>query len=292
MKKLFFSLLLAFCISLFSYAQQGTVIKNLSLKSNILNKEMKYAVYLPANYDKEDKKYPVLYLLHGYGDNENAWIDKGKIVDALNSQTLANLNFPVVIVMPDAMKTYYMNFHDGSVKYEDYFFKEFIPYIENNYRIEKKKNSRAISGLSMGGFGSFLYAIKYPGYFKVAAPLSSAIRTDEELVSMKDSLYNRSAYASLLGANLKGKKRLNKTWYQNSIINLIERGQIDSLKSVKWYLDCGDDDYLINGNIMTHLALKKREIPHELRIKDGAHNWAYWQAAFIDVYQFIYQNLK
>ncbi|WP_195759247.1 alpha/beta hydrolase [Pedobacter puniceum] len=292
MKKLCFSFLLVLIIHASSFAQKGTVSRSLVLKSAILNKEMKYSIYLPLDYDKNNETYPVLYLLHGYGDNENAWIDYGKIFESLNQDVLTRLNFQMIIVMPDALKTYYMNNYNGSVKYEDYFFKEFIPHIESVYRIKKSKNYRAISGLSMGGFGSFLYALKYPEYFKVVAPLSSAVRTDEELVSMKDSIYNRSAYAYLLGSNLKGRKRLNKTWYENAIIHLINNSDADSLKSIKWYIDCGDDDYLLNGNIYTHLALAQKRIPHELRIRNGEHNWKYWQVSFVDVYQYIAHVFK
>jgi len=138
---------------------QSKVYENGIVKSSILNEEMRFAIYLPAGYESSGRDYPVVYLLHGRTDDHTAWIQFGEMQRIVDKGIHSGKIAPMIIVMPDAKLTFYMNNFDGSYKYEDYFIKELIPYIEKNYRCRRKKVSRAVAGQSMGGFGALLYSL-------------------------------------------------------------------------------------------------------------------------------------
>ncbi|MFA5815094.1 MAG: alpha/beta hydrolase-fold protein [Bacteroidales bacterium] len=126
----------------------------------------------------------VVYLLHGYTDNETGWIQFGEVNMAAD-KAIASREIPsMIIVMPDAKATWYMNNADVSEKFEDMFIQEFIPYIDKTYRTRAKKEFRGVSGLSMGGFGTLLYSLKRPDMFAACAAFSAAVWTDEEIKAM------------------------------------------------------------------------------------------------------------
>ena len=147
----------------FLFAQTGKVFDNLSMQSTILESSRKYAIYLPPDYDNSERSYPVLYLLHGAGDDHSAWIQFGEVLRITDNAILKGECTSMVIVMPDADsgKRGYYNTVRGDWMYEDFFFEEFIPYIEETYRIRHGKRYRAIAGLSMGGLGTFIYALRH-----------------------------------------------------------------------------------------------------------------------------------
>ena len=268
-------------------AQNGKVMEHLSLKSKVLNKDVSYTIYLPPDYESSRRYYPVVYLLHGYTDNDNGWLQFGEVNHfadkAINSAEIP----PMIIVMPDGGVSWYINNVDGSVKYEDFFATEFIPFIDATYRTRPVREYRGISGLSMGGFGSMLMALKHPDLFSACAALSSGVITDEEVVNMPDDRYDvvfKNLYAK---TGTKGKDRLTDAWYQNSVISLFQKRPLDDIKKVKWYLDCGDDDFLYKGNSTLHIQLRDLKIPHEFRIRDGGHTWEYWRTGITDALKFI-----
>ena len=289
MKKILCSFLLF--ISFFAHAQQGLVKESLKVKSKLMGKEMKYSIYLPANYDQTNRSYPVLYLLHGYSDDETGWPQFGN-AGQIADQSINGGDAPeMIIVMPDAEVTWYMNSYDGKIRYEDFFITEFIPFIEKTYRARAKKEFRAVAGLSMGGYGTLLFAMKHPELFAAAAPLSAAVRTDEAMTGMEDERWE-SRYKMLYGANLKGKARLTDHYYKNSILKIIEITPAEQLKTVRYYIDCGDDDQLIKGNMVLHAALIDKGIPHEFRVRDGGHTWPYWRTALPEVLKFVGQSFR
>ncbi|UTA68831.1 esterase family protein [Emticicia sp. 21SJ11W-3] len=286
MKKL--NLLLLLFISSLSFAQQGIVKESLKLKSSILGKDVKYNIYLPADYEKNNRMYPVLYLLHGYTDDETGWTQFGQTPEIADKTINSGDAPPMIIVMPDAGVSWYMNSFDGKTKFEDFFIKEFIPYIETSYRIRSKREFRAVAGLSMGGLGTLLYATKHPDMFTAAAPLSAAVWTDEEVVSgnQNQDQWNY-VFGDLYGKNLKGKERLTEHYYKNAPIKIVETANAEDLKKVKFYIDCGDDDFLIKGNMALHAMMIDKKIPHEFRVRDGGHTWSYWRTALPEVLKFV-----
>lgn len=273
----------------FVNAQNGTVIETGIVKSRLLKTDVQYSVYLPYDYNVSERSYPAFYLLHGHGDDETGWIQLGEIAHYADQSISSGNATPMIIVMPDGFKSYYINSYDSAILYEDFFFTELMPHVEKKYRIRTGRKFRAIGGLSMGGYGAFLYAMKHPDIFSCATPLSAAVRTDEDMIAMNDQQYN-TTHGPLYGRGLKDSARLTASWYANSVLHQIQVRSADSLKAIRWYIDCGDYDYLSPGNVQVHLALKKRGIPHEFRMRDGSHNWIYWRTALPDVLHFISEN--
>jgi enterochelin esterase-like enzyme len=259
-------------------AQSGKVLDNLSMPSKILKMDRKYALYLPPDYEISQRSYPVLYLLHGYGDDQTGWVQFGEVMHIADEAIKSGKATPMIIVMPDANTGTigYVNDAKGDWRYEDFFFQEFMPYIEKTYRIRPDKHYRAVAGLSMGGGGSFIYALHHPELFSSACPLSAA--TDERII---DSLNN---FKNTRGVSAREKEK----YYNNyNVLALIANMPDDQKKAVRWYIDCGDDDFLFEGNALVHIAMRKKEIPHEFRIRNGVHNWVYWRTALPDVLEFV-----
>ena len=254
-----------------------------------MSRDVKYTIYLPADYENSERTYPVVYLLHGYTDDNTGWLQFGEINRYADKAIAEGTIPPMIIVMPNGDSSWYINSFDGKEKYEDFFVKEFIPSIEKTYRIKSEKRYRGISGLSMGGYGTLTYALKYPDLFAAAAPLSAGVFTDDEMLKFEDKTWE-NVFGQLYGHNLKGKDRLNKAWYDNSILKIAETKPAEDLKKVRLYIDCGDDDFLIKGNCMLHLALKEKEVPHEFRVRDGVHDWTYWRTGIVDALAFIGQS--
>ncbi len=264
-------------------AQTGKVYDNQSLSSKILKSDRKYAVYLPPDYESSQRSYPVLYLLHGAGDDQTGWVQFGEVLHIANKAIADGTATPMIIVMPDAKSGQmgYFNNLKNDWRYEDFFFEEFIPFIEKTYRIKSEKRFRAVAGLSMGGGGSFMYALHHPELFSSACPLSAYI----------GPLTLADAKAGMERMNQKGTDAEIETYFKrHNAISLINEVKDDQKKSVRWYIDCGDDDFLYEGNSLVHIAMKKKEIPHEFRIRDGAHTWTYWRTALPTVLSFVSES--
>jgi len=263
----------------------GQVLEGLSMSSPILGRNVNYAIYLPPDYNESTRFYPVVYLLHGYTDNETGWIQFGEVNMAAD-RAIASREIPsMIIVMPDAKATWYMNNADGSEKFEDMFIQEFIPFIDKTYRTRAKKEFRGVSGLSMGGFGSLLYSLKHPELFAACAAFSAAVWTEEEVKAMpggsRDGLFEK-----LFGLT-KDKSLLTQHFRENSILDLAGKLTKEQIEKVRLYIDCGDDDFLYKGNSALHVLLRDRQVKHEFRVRDGGHTWIYWRTGIIDGLKFI-----
>ncbi len=280
--------LFLFVISSSVFAQ-GSLKESLKIKSTVLGKDVEYNIYLPVDYDKSNRSYPVLYLLHGYSDDETGWTQFGEVQNIADKQIQLGEATPMIIVMPDAGVSWYINNSDGKTNYEDFFTKEFISFIDATYRTRAKKEFRAVAGLSMGGYGTLIMATKHPDLFAAAAPLSAAVFLDNEITDMPDDRWN-NVFGILFGKDLKGKDRLTDHFYKNSILKIIETANADDLKKVRYYIDCGDDDFLIKGNMALHSSLIDKKIPHEFRVREGAHTWTYWRTALPDVLKFVSES--
>jgi len=280
MKKILFTLIviqIAFMLS----AQTGKVMDNLSMPSKILKMDRKFAVYLPPDYETSQRSYPVLYLLHGYGDDQTGWVQFGEVQFIADKAINEGKATPMVIIMPDANagKVGYVNDFKGEWRYEDFFFKELMPFVEKTFRIKGEKDYRAIAGLSMGGEGTFIYALLHPELFSSACPLSAA--TGPANVDEMEKYILWQAAKGISGSD-------KEQYYNNySVVNLINNISEKDKKAVRWYIDCGDDDFLFEGNSLVHIAMRKKEIPHEFRIRDGGHTWSYWRSALPNVLEFI-----
>lgn len=274
-KPTLFFLLFTITCTLFS---QSKVFESLSMKSELLNTEINYSIYLPDGYELSKRHYPVVYLLNGYTGNETDWIEAGGMQDIVDHEIEEGNIQKMVIVMPDGDDRLYMNRTDGTYPYEDMLITELLPFIESEYRIRKGKRFTGISGLSMGGAGSLKLALKYDKHFGACAAFSSAVFTAEEVTdSEQDGMNGYVSKAMPDMVNVKGKNRLNKSYEEYDVLQLVKTKDPALLKSVKIYFDCGDDDFLTLGNAELHKELITRKIPHEYRVRDGAHTWPFWR---------------
>lgn len=286
MKKQWIFFALALVLASQAQAQNGMIKESLRLKSAILGTELEYSIYLPAGYEQSNRRYPVLYLLHGYTDDETGWTQFGE-AQHIADQTIASGEAPaMLIVMPDAGVSWYVNSADGKVRYEDFFVQELIPHIDASFRTRTAREFRAVAGLSMGGHGSLIMAMKHPDLFVAAAPLSAGIFTEQELITMPDENWDR-VFGPPYGAGLKGSARLTAHLAQNWILKIVENTDAEALKRVRYYIDCGDGDFLIKGNMALHALLIDKGVPHEFRVRDGEHNWPYWRSALPEVLKFV-----
>jgi enterochelin esterase-like enzyme len=272
--------------NVYSQVSRGTVKEGLIIQSKILNKDIRYTIYLPFDYESSNRYYPVVYLLHGYTDNDMAWIQFGE-ANMIADEGIANRDIPpMILVMPDAGITRYINNYDNSVRYEDFFFQEFIPYIESHYRIRADKTYRGIAGLSMGGFGTLVYSFRHTDKFAACAAFSVGIRTDEEVINYEDVSWEKE-YTTVYGPKLKGKDRLTPHYYSTNLFYLIKNTPPQNLNSVRIYIDCGDKDFLYKGNSLLHVMLNDYNISHEYRVREGGHRWSYWRSGLLDALKFI-----
>ena len=263
------------------FAQTGKVFDNLTVKSEILKSERKFAVYLPPDYETSQRSYPVLYLLHGMGDDQTGWVQFGEILRITDKAIKEGTATPMIIIMPDANteKVGYYNTIDGKWNYEDFFFEKLMPYVEKTYRIKSEKRFRAIAGLSMGGGGSFMYAMHHPELFSSACPLSAYIGP----LSIEDF----KVQLQRMNSKVKDEAKINSYFENHNAISLIEKTDVEKMKSIRWFIDCGDDDFLFEGNSLVHIAMRKKDISHEYRVRNGGHNWTYWREALPVVLSFI-----
>ncbi|MDR1593327.1 MAG: esterase family protein [Prevotellaceae bacterium] len=282
MKKLFTIMSLALFPLSGIYAQ-SVVYETRTVKSEILKMERKYSIYLPAGYDRSDQSYPVLYLLHGAGDDHTGWVQFGQVQHIADKTIAEGKAGPMIIVMPDANtgRRGYFNDIQGDFNYEDFFFKELIPHIEKTYRVRSERRYRAVSGLSMGGGGTIFYALHQPDMFAAAAPLSAATGN-----------WNIEQVKSRLGntANKVTEEQLNAYFKRHNIEDIIKNAskeELGKIKQIRWYISCGDDDFLYEGNSQMHILFRKNEIVHEYRVKDGGHTWSYWRMELPLVLEFV-----
>jgi S-formylglutathione hydrolase FrmB len=249
------------------------------MHSAILGADKPFTVYLPEGYENSGRRYPALYLLHGAWGNNTDWTAKGNAKTIADEAIASGAALPMIIVMPDARgegadfggkNMGYFNLSGWA--YEDHFFKEFIPHIDKTFRTKAEKRYRAVSGLSMGGGGAAVYAERHPEAFSSACPLSGLL--DETHGSRVERLGEIFVSAA---------KETNPTRF---VLNATT-AQVEALRSVRWLFDCGDDDYLFEMSINMFLAMKAAGVGAELRVRNGAHNWVYWQTALPTTLQFI-----
>ena len=267
-------------------ANAGKVVTD-SLRSQILGDVVKFNVYLPSGFDKTDRQYPVVYLLHGLSDNYEAWVKKGSMQMVADELIASGEADEMVIIMPNAGHPDTHNVWNGYFNmpgwnYEDFFFKEFLPSVEKKYRIIGDKGHRAVMGLSMGGGGSTVYCQRHPDMFSSCYAMSAWLDNNMGQVG---------------GDNLKK----DKLYYvcqavrDHSALDFIDNADEETLKAlrtVSWFFDCGDDDFLVRLSFELHMKMKAKGIKDELRIRNGVHNWEYWHLALRMALPFASRNFK
>lgn len=261
-----------------------------SIQSKTLNTYRTYSILIPAGYDEQtDQKYPILYLLHGMWDKNQCWAQKGNLLEVYNRLIASDEIDEMIIVTPNAGGNLFAGeingyFNMPNWQYEKFFFTEFLPYIESTYRIKTDKKHRAIAGLSMGGGGSVSYAQRHPDLFESVYAMSASLSLE---VRKKNGQENSEL--EIL------RKDLDDSIKQNDCINFVttaDSSKIKQLKSIRWFIDCGDDDFLFNCNVHFVQAMKKASIPYQFRVRDGGHDWEYWHSALYICLPFVNRGFK
>lgn len=287
MNKAFFILLFSIVAMPFSMWGKGTAFSNCAFESQILKRTMHFSIYLPESYNTSNIEYPVLYLLHGGGDNYKDWLLKGQAAE-IADKTLGRNGVPeMIIVMPDGVKNWYCNDYKNEFRYEDFFFQELIPYVEQHYRCRTECEYRAISGLSMGGFGSLLYALKHPDKFIACYGMSIGVFSDERALNGGGRpLNDKKWYAEDYFGPLKADGSLPDHWMNNSIYQLIKQMSDRQKKKVHFAIEVGDDE-LNRDQDEVWMLMKENGIPVELRINNGEHNWIFWRQCLPHALKFV-----
>ncbi len=235
-------------------------VEHLYFHSEILNADKNFSVILPKSYSSQpDRKYPVVYMLHGANENDWEWanIPVSMLNEAITMITNDGTAAECIVVFPNATEGKMGYFNQDGWKYEDYFFKELMPVVEKRYRIIADKGHRAIGGLSMGGGGSFNYGMRHPELFSSVYAISAAV--------------SPAAFAANATAGAPLPASMNGGSYTPE--------QIEAAKSVNFVLDCGDDDFLFDANVAVYQAMKKNGMKAQFRCFDGAHASYYWYDA-------------
>jgi S-formylglutathione hydrolase FrmB len=261
--------------------------------SRILKHAVHYCVYLPASYDAGASRhpaqtYPVLYFLHGLGDNERTLFNSGgwTLLDDLRQQQKLG---EFLIVAPEGDRTFYINSADGSVLYNDFFLQEFISLIEAKYRTAKGRKNRAISGISMGGYGALRFAFAHPEMFSAVSAQSAALIT--ETPRELDTAAQSGAPLGKLLANVFGDPIDVRYWNETSPFVLAKKNQV-GLHRVAIYFNCGQDDNygFEKGAAALHKQLQHEGIRHEYHPYPGDHSFSYFLAHFTEVMEFHSQQ--
>ncbi len=233
-------------------------VDTVSVQSASMNKQVKAVVITPAGYSKS-KEYPVVYLLHGFGDNHATWV---KNVPAIKED--ADL-FQIIIVCPDGNRSWYYDSPvDPAYKYETFVSKELVAYIDRQYKTKKDRTARGITGLSMGGHGGLYLSIKNQDVFGVAGSMSGGVDIRP--------FPNNWDLALRLGSYAQQPER----WEQNTVVNLLHLLTPNALALI---IDCGTDDFFFRVNEQLHQKLLDRNIPHDYITRPGRHDWNYWSNA-------------
>jgi S-formylglutathione hydrolase FrmB len=280
-------LFMAFTVSLRLHAQSR--IDCNAFNSQILKHPIHYCVYLPASYDAgasmhPAESYPVLYFLHGLGDNERTLFNSGgwTLLDDLRRQHKMG---EFLIAAPEGGRTFYINSADGSVRYGDFFWREFLPLIETKYRVSKGRNNRAITGISMGGYGALRLAFSHPEMFSAVSAQSAALITEspQEL----DTAARSGAPLSKVLAAVFGNPTEVQHWNDNSPF-VLARKNAASLRKLAIYFNCGQDDNygFEKGAAALHEQLQKEGVKHEYHPYPGDHSLSYFLAHFTEVMEF------
>lgn len=246
-----------FIASVFSLSSYAAKVDTVLTYSPSMHKNIKAVVVTPDSY-QTSKKYPVIYLLHGYGGDYSSYIKEFPEMKNYSD------NFSIIFVCPDGnYGSWYLDSPvDSTWKYETYTSGELIKWIDDHYSTVRDRKGRAITGLSMGGHGAFYLAFRHQDVFGAAGSMSGGV--DIRPFPLNWDLSKRLGdYATH-----------PKNWEENTVINLVH---LLTPKSLALIFDCGTEDFFYRVNVNLHKKLLERNIPHDFISRPGAHTWEYWK---------------
>lgn len=265
---LFVAAILYFVTSIQAQGPARTIGANVSehkLSSTLMGRGMPYRVIAPVEKAlAKEVRYPVIYLLHGLTGHFNNWTDLTKLSDYANA-------YDVIIVTPEGGDGWYTDsVSNDKEKWESYIVQELIPEVDKKFRTHTGRNQRAIAGLSMGGFGSLKFGLKYPDKFILAGSFSGALGAAD---------ITEKSLPGAIGKTIDGifGPVESETRKANDLFGIIRSMTPEKAKTIPFiYLDCGTEDFLFQSNRGFVNLLIEKKVPHEYRQLPGAHDWKYW----------------
>ena len=222
-------------------------LKEEVVSSSFLSRNMSYYAYLPPDYSSQNNDFPILYLLHGYWGSYSDWPQNGMktVLDNMIENGSAE---PMIVIMPDGIDSFYCNdYDDRNLKYESFFVEEFIPEIEQKYRVKDGKTNHAIAGLSMGGYGATYHGMKYHNRYGFVYSMSGALDLNGNEPSVREIINNKT---------------------EQELADLPVYG-----------MDIGTEDFLYSNNVSFSQFLTSKSIPHEFQDRPGSHDWDFWMSS-------------
>ncbi len=260
-----------------------------SIKSTVLERPVRYCAFLPSSFDTDKaRRFPVLYYLHGLGDNEQSLLNMGGW-DLIEELRRTGKIGDFIVLAPGAGHTFFLNSADGKVPYEDFLTKEFMPQMEKKYRGDGSAAKRGITGVSMGGFGALRLAFKYPQQFaSVSAQMPALIAEIPPGFSGGGQGSPASALGDVFG------NPVNVAYFEhNNVFFYARTAPAAQLKRLKIYFDVGNnDDYgFEQGGEKLHQLLDSRSIPNQFHVYPGRHDPTFVMRHFADVMQFQWKAI-
>lgn len=281
---------------------KDTIPENIEPAFERFHKEVKYpttnvgwtasfALLLPQSYETDlEKEYPVVYMLHGYGDSGRDWSEWVEAIKAIENSGLQEM----IYVFPNCGNSYYSNYYnDSSRRYMDLVTEDLVPYIDANYRTIADREHRAVMGYSMGGFGAMVLPLKNPEIFSISIPLSMSFRTDEQYMAESQSGWDNQWGKIFGGRGQSGEGRLTDYYKEHCPFYQFVPENHATLSTVKWFFHCGDnEEQLLIANDNLHVQMRDYGFDHEFRIGDGGHSGSYWRSAAKETLPWVEHVMK
>jgi S-formylglutathione hydrolase FrmB len=262
---------------------QKPSVETVQFQSKLTNATLPYNVILPPDYRaSRATRYPVLYLLHGFGGHYSDWVTRTNVADYA-------AQYRMIVVMPEGNNGWYTDSASVATgKYESYILKELIPDVQKRYRTIDARYGRAVAGLSMGGYGALKFGLKSPETFVFVGSLSGALAaaawTEDDLKNLKSIIDSLVAAFGPVGSET---RKANDIY---EITRGLSAARVAALPYI--YLDCGTEDFLVSLNQQFAALLREKKIPHEYRELPGDHNWAYWDQQVPEVLKIAAQKMR
>jgi S-formylglutathione hydrolase FrmB len=250
---------------------EGSRVQYRTFHSQVLDRDLPYALYLPPSYIDTERTYPVLIFLHGANENEKRWSTRGMTDLMLDRMITQGEIGEFIVAIPFGANSFYTNSISGE-RWEDMILEEFIPLIESENRALGTREGRAISGISMGGYGALKLAMRRPDLFNAVSAHSAMLFDD--IVNADIGARRTQIYMPLFESIFGISDNLDH-WNRNNPLRMAS--ELPNLEDLKIYFDCGtEDDYgFFQGARQLHDILDSRGIDHEFHLYPGDHGWAY-----------------
>ena len=266
---------------------EGSRVQYKTFRSDILGRQLDYALYYPPSYEQSQEKYPVIFFLHGANENEKRWSTRGQTDLMLDRMIAADEIGEFIVAIPFGANSFYTNSINGE-RWEDMITDEFIPLIESTTRAEGTRAGRAISGISMGGYGALKLALKHPDVFSSVSAHSAMLIDD--FASVAISLRRAQMFYALFD-EIFGVSRDLAYWDDNNPLRIAR--EADGFDGLRIYFDCGTEDeygFFLGARQLSNV-LTDKGIEHEFHLYPGIHGWDYARQHTADSLKFHWKGL-